>query len=158
MKFINTFTSAAVLLTFSSVALASDAVLSMSATNAKSSGNELSLSSRSDRNSGSYTFDFIAGDSKAVVVQFDITINANAEAKLDLSSCHGGKILGSDHRVFCKQLDDNRVRVLVDSPSNSELPTSQLATVFLKGGNIAIDKDSVVVGDITATAVNVEVL
>jgi len=158
MKFISKSTLAVMLVAASGVAFGSDAVLSMSESSAKTNSKGLSSSVGSSRAGGSYTFDFLAGNSKAVIVQFDVNITAKADYKLDLSACNGGKIQGSDHRVFCKQLDGNRVRVLVDSPTNSEVPTSQIATISLQAGNIAIDKSSVVVGDITASAVDVEVL
>lgn len=106
-----------------------------------------------------YTLDFVAGSQDAAVVQFDLVLNNPKEGgRIDSSSCGGYHLNASNHAVYCNKLDDQRVRVLVDSPTNDAVPTAELGTIRVVGGTLKIDPDSVVVGNAQAQSIDVEVL
>ena len=148
-------TASAVLLA-SSIAVAADPVISLTSTNEVKSDRASLLSRNSAPASTSYKLDFIAGDHGAAVVQFDVVMTG--KGSFDLSACGGTTVSGSDHLVYCKEISPERVRVLVDSPTNSVVPTATFGTITVRGASATIERGSVVVGDPQANAMSVEVL
>lgn len=157
-----TILSSVALISLSGLAVAEKPILSLSPVSAaiesqSRNGYRKELSADISANT-TYTLDFVAG-SGAVVVQFDLVLaNNNPDASIDISNCGGSRLKDSNHAVYCNKLDDSRIRVLVDSPSNAEVPTAQLGTIKVDGGFIEIDRESVVVGNSEAKKINVDVL
>jgi len=155
MNLANKISIASAIALFASAAVAADPIISMTSSLSKSDRASL-LSHRGTPASVSYELDFVAGEKGAAVVQFDVVLKG--DPTIDLSKCGGTTVAGSDHLVFCRQIAPDRVRVLVDSPTNAVVPTSSFGTIIVSGGNASIDRGSVVVGDPQAMSMTVEVL
>jgi hypothetical protein len=102
--------------------------------------------------------DFAAGDKAVSGFQFDVVFRSPSRIELDLSACTSG--LPDSHQGFCREIEPGRVRLLVDSPTNGDLSTSNIGMIKVKGAvtETEIVKSSVVAGDANGQKVAVEVL
>jgi len=165
MNFINRIAIVSAICFTATLASAADPVISLSFSQVNHDRSSLigdrekdNLAEGMAERSLTYELDFIAGDKGAAVVQFDVVVNGMGDATMNLSQCDGKSVAGSDHVVFCRQISPDRVRVLVDSPTNAIVPTTSFGTIFVAGGRASIDRESVVVGDPQAVPMTVEVL
>jgi hypothetical protein len=157
MKFGMKYVAAAVIALAASQSFAAEPVISLSSVGG-ASDRMSALANRGGPVASAFELDFIAGEKGAAVVQFDVVIETKGEAQVDLAKCGGSSLAGSDHQVFCRQISANRIRILVDSPTNSSVPTSSFGTIVVTGGRASIEQSSVVVGDSQGQSMNVEVL
>lgn len=102
--------------------------------------------------------DFAAGQREVSGFQLDIRIESVSEVAIDLSDCVSG--IPDSHQGFCREIEPGLIRLLVDSPFNGNLDTSNIGVIEVSGGafEASIVPSSVVAGDSSGVKVEAEVL
>jgi len=102
--------------------------------------------------------DFAAGQRNVSGFQLDIQIDSKADMEIDLSDCVSG--IPDSHQGFCREIEPGVIRLLVDSPFNGDLDTSNIGVIKVSGGpfEASIVPSSVVAGDSSGKKIETEVL